>query len=96
MEGGVGQGTLLVSGNLTVRGSFVFRGLVVVGGGLVFDAGGGEIWGAVQVDDSSGVGTVLNGGRIVYSGCALRNALGRFGKISAIDRRAWIKPYQTP
>ncbi len=92
IEGGQGQGVLVVSGNLTARAGFVFRGLVVVGRRLVLE-GGARMFGAVQVDDSLGEGSALVDSQIGYSGCVLRQALSDFGLISPLEQRGWFQPY---
>jgi len=93
VEGGIGQGALLVKGDLTLRSGFRFRGLVMVGGRLAVELGGASVEGTVQVNDTASRGSTLEDARIWYSGCALRSALAQFGGVSLIGRRAWFQLY---
>jgi len=93
IEGGVGQGGLLVVGNLTIRAGFRFRGLVLVGGSLTVEGGGAWLEGAVQVSDENATGSFLTDARITYSACGLRAALARFGELSVVDRNAWFQMF---
>ncbi len=92
VDGGQGQGVLVVTGNLTARAGFHFRGLVVVGRSLVLE-GGARMLGAVQVDDSLDEGSTLVDSQIAYSGCVLRQALSDFGLVSPLEERGWFQPY---
>lgn len=91
--GGVGQGVLIVGGDLRVSGRFRFDGLVFVGGRVVIGGAGAVIRGSIQVLDTRGIGSDLGGGtRIVYSACTLRNAALAAGTMGPIPHRAWLGP----
>ncbi len=94
---GLGQGILLVEGNLSVQGRVSFFGPVIATGAVnVRGTGsddvkfyGGIIASDVQLDDSrlSGNATVL------YSSCANRRALQGSGVITRLAERGWVQLY---
>ncbi|MGD8698312.1 MAG: hypothetical protein PVJ43_03415 [Gemmatimonadales bacterium] len=72
---GSGQGVLMVEGDLTVGGAFEFYGVVLVGGSIVIGGEGSQVWGGLRVGNSTAdTARVLGGGRLQYSGCAVRRA----------------------
>ena len=92
---GMGQGILLVEGNLNVQGRISFFGPVIATGTVdVRGTGtddvkffGGIIASNVELDDSrlSGNATVL------YSSCANRRALQGSGVVTRLAERSWIQ-----
>jgi hypothetical protein len=88
---GVGQGILLVDGNLSIPGGFRFDGLVMTTGGLSIGASMSpvEIFGAVAA------GRVGDGARPVslvtirYSKCSIDNALMSVSEIVPLPSRGW-------
>lgn len=93
--GGVGQGVLLVDGDLVLSGGFVFHGLVLVTGRLETRGSGATLVGAIQASDVQGVGSNLISGLtvITYSTCALGRALLPWGVVEPLVERAWIRAY---
>ncbi len=98
LQGGRGQGILLVEGDLTATGGMVFYGPVFVTGTLSTSGNsnqgakfyGGVIAGNVALDDV----TKLSGGALVsFSSCALKRALGGSAKVGALTERSWIQLY---
>jgi len=92
-SGGVGQGVLLVDGDLDLRGGFTFHGIIIIQG--TFSTQGGEtVYGAVmagnaEVDDQAMVGTSA----IQYSSCGVRRALLNNASLSRarpLDQRSWV------
>ena len=93
----LGQGILLVEGNLNVQGQISFFGPVIATGAVnVRGTGsddvkfyGGIIASDVQLDDSrlSGNATVL------YSSCANRRALQGSGVVTRLAQRGWVQLY---
>ena len=76
LAGGVGQGVLLVEGDLELSGGAQFFGPVVVRGRLTTSGAGGKITGAVLVANSAAARNVVGGNtHIRYSSCALARAL---------------------
>jgi hypothetical protein len=99
LQGGRGQGILLVEGDLTATGGMVFYGPVFVTGTLSTAGNknqgakfyGGVIAGNVALDDV----TKLSGQALVsYSSCAVRRALQNSSTPAALAERSWVQLYQ--
>ena len=99
LQGGRGQGILLVEGDLTATGGMVFYGPVFVTGTLSTSGNsgqgakffGGVIAGNVALDDLS----KLAGGALVsYSSCAIQRALQNSATPAALAERSWVQLYQ--
>lgn len=94
VDGGVGQGVLLVEGDLTLRGGAEFHGVILVGGKLTTAGLGARVIGAVQVNDPGGEGSALDGSAVfTYSPCAIGRALLPFGEPKLLAGRSWIGTY---
>jgi hypothetical protein len=99
LQGGRGQGILLVEGDLTATGGMVFYGPVFVSGTLSTTGNsgqgakffGGVIAGNVALDDL----TKLAGGALVtYSSCAIQRALQNSATPAPLAERSWVQLYQ--
>jgi hypothetical protein len=92
LTGGVGQGILVVQGNLTISGGGAFAGAVLVEGTLHL-TGGSHISGAALALDPERPSIIAEGSRITYDPCALLDA---FTNAPALNRpfhppgRGWI------
>lgn len=91
---GIGQGILLVEGDLKVTGGFEFYGPVYVKGTLTTMGSGGHFWGGVTAAnvDIEDV-TVLGDAVISYSSCAINRALlnnSALTKIRPLATRSWV------
>jgi hypothetical protein len=88
IDGGAGQGLLLVDGNLMIAGGFRFVGAMVVAGTLGVGRGGATIVGGVTADgvngSSGGAGPVIH-----RSTCAAEAALVAAGVLLPVADRAW-------
>jgi hypothetical protein len=88
VNGGQGQGVLLISGDATFRSAARFYGLVSVAGDLEITEGS-EIHGLVRVRGS----VLLRGrSRIVGSACAALSALdaaGQLRELTPLPESAW-------
>jgi hypothetical protein len=89
---GVGQGLLLVNGDLEVQGNFEFYGIVVAreefelaGTGNKFS--GGVLAANVDLDDNSLIGTA----DLVYSSCAVARAQAAGAAGSPLRSRSWVQ-----
>lgn len=85
---GVGYGTLLVEGDLTLGGDFEWHGLLLVSGHLTVDGGSGtpNIRGAILTQGA----TVINGSvDIQYDSCAVNQALNN----QALTVMSWKETY---
>ena len=87
---GVGQGILLVDGELTIEGDFHFYGLVIVKGEI-------QMKGNVQITGAVIAGAQLQsepGDLIQYSQCAVARALSAGGgSAAALRSRAWLQMF---
>jgi Tfp pilus assembly protein PilX len=99
LQGGRGQGILLVEGDLEATGGMVFYGPVMVTGTLSTSGNsgqgakffGGVIAGNVALDDLS----KLAGGALVsYSSCAIHRALQNSATVGTLAERSWVQLYQ--
>lgn len=99
LQGGRGQGILLVEGDLTATGGMVFYGPVFVTGTLTTAGNknqgakfyGGVIAGNVALDDV----TKMSGQALIsYSSCAIRRALQNSSTPSPLRERSWVQIYQ--
>lgn len=94
MAGGYGQGILLVDGDLSLRGGFLFYGIIIVQGTFSTQGSGNRIIGAVlaangTIDDQS----VTGGSEITYSKCAVQRAILNNSSLSRarpLTRRSWV------
>ncbi len=89
---GVGQGLLLVDGNLAVQGGFEFYGIVVVRGQFTTTGTGNKIVGGllaanVLLDDNSVLGTVDLG----FSSCAVQRAQQAGASGAPLRSRSWMQ-----
>lgn len=89
VDGGRGQGMLLVDGNLTVQGGFEFTGAVLVRGAIIGGTGGGRITGTMSVAGEGATPSSLGGISIELSRCAARNALLGIAMPVAVIERSW-------
>ncbi|MDT8367894.1 MAG: hypothetical protein RQ745_01715 [Longimicrobiales bacterium] len=94
LQGGFGQGILLVEGDLRVTGGFEFYGPVYVKGTLTTAGAGGHFWGGVvaaNVDINSN--TVLGDAEIQFSSCAVERAIRLNANLirpELLAERSWI------
>lgn len=88
LEGGAGQGVLLVEGDLTLASDAEFHGLILLGGTLSM-APGTRIVGAVR----GAPGVVIPSGAITFEAAAVRAAVAASQALNRpfrAGRRAWI------
>ena len=89
---GIGQGLLLVDGDLSAQGGFEFYGIVVVRGALKSAGTGNKFHGGVlaanvMLDDNSIIGTV----DVTYSQCAIMRAQQAAAAGSPLRSRGWVQ-----
>lgn len=93
LSSGIGQGVLLVQGNLNISGPFQFYGIIIVQG--VVTASNGQVYGAVMTASDGGVPSGRIGGtaQLKYSHCAVDRAATGAAQPSAIRERSWVQLY---
>jgi hypothetical protein len=91
LDGGRGQGVLLVEGDLTLTGATTFFGVVLVRGRLRATGTGGRVLGWVGVEGGAGASdaAVLEGTGIGFSRCAIAPAWARIAPIRPLPERGW-------
>ena len=95
ITGGVGQGILLVDGDLQMSGSSWFVGVVIVRGTLRTSGSGAGIFGTVMaanvsLDEST---TIIGNSYVQYSSCAVANVLAASAMVVPVKERAWIEVF---
>lgn len=94
LSGGVGQGLLLVQGDLDVAGGVEFYGPVIVMGTVRSTGTGGHIYGGLMASNAN-LGTVLLSGNSVvdFSSCAISRALSGISVATSLAERSWAQLY---
>jgi hypothetical protein len=87
--GGVGQGVLLVDGDLTLSGGFDFVGAVLVRGTLAIEGAGTTLTGGVRAGSFRGVAGDSSRASMKWSTCALRAALTSGAPLVLVGERPW-------
>lgn len=92
---GRGQGTLLVDGDLELRGGFAWVGLVIVRGQVRVAGSDNQIVGALLTEAAQSVtaGTIQGRAQITYSACAVARAVGGASRGQPIGARSWLQLY---
>jgi hypothetical protein len=93
-SGGVGQGILLVDGNLDLRGNFVFFGIVIVQGSISTQGSGNRVYGGVLASNADlDTETITGGSVITYSTCAAERAVMNNANLTRprpLANRSWV------
>jgi len=93
-SGGVGQGILLLDGDLDLRGNFVFHGIIIVQGNFETQGSGNRIYGGVMASNADFDAQSLVGGSVVTnSTCAVERAILNNSSLSRarpLAQRSWI------
>lgn len=93
-SGGVGQGILLVDGDLDLRGGFVFHGIVIVQGNFKTQGSGNRILGGVMASNVNFELQSLAGTSVVsYSSCAVERAVlnnKNLNRARPLAQRSWV------
>ncbi|MHB1224410.1 MAG: hypothetical protein ACYC2G_10265 [Gemmatimonadaceae bacterium] len=90
---GRGQGVLVVDGDLTLRGGFDYRGVVIVGGVVRAGGAGNRVIGAIlgRGDAAAGASHELDALALRYSSCVVRSALAAAGVLRPAPTRGWAE-----
>jgi hypothetical protein len=93
-SGGVGQGLLLVDGDLELRGDFLFYGIIIVQGSLGTQGQGNRVFGAVMASNADFDSQAVTGGSVVTnSTCAVRRAIlnnSGLTRVRPLASRSWV------
>ena len=94
-SGGIGQGILLVDGDLDLRGNFVFYGIIIVQGAFQTQGGGNRIVGGVMAANATLDNTQqMSGSSVVQnSNCSASHAViknARLTRARALEQRSWV------
>ena len=93
-SGGVGQGLLLVDGDLELRGDFLFYGIIIVQGELGTQGQGNRVFGGVMASNADFDSQGITGGSVVTnSTCAVSRAiLNNTGltRVRPLASRSWV------
>jgi hypothetical protein len=90
----MGQGVLLVDGDLLVDGGFQWYGPVVARGHVSTQGTGGHFNGAVMAADVDlELNSVLGNALVTYSSCAITEALIGAGIPRRLKQRSWSEMY---
>ena len=98
VNGGSGQGILMINGDLRLNGGFEFNGLVIVRDDLFKANGNATINGGIMVGNAK-IGEAEDGSNITgtftvaYSKCAIENALRASAILVPVKQRAWAELY---
>ena len=97
VTGGVGQGILLVDGDLEMSGQFWFVGLVIVRGTVRTTGSGAGVFGVLMaanvVLDADVASTVLGNSYVQYSSCAVAHALSASAMLKPVKERGWTEVF---
>lgn len=94
INGNVGQGVLLVGGNLSIQGGFTFYGPIISRGVVKLTGTGNHINGSVlaaNVVDSTSSSSTTGNSAIQYSSCANMTALQRTAMPVKAPKRSWAE-----
>ena len=93
-SGGIGQGILLVDGDLDLRGNFVFYGIVIVQGNFETQGSGNRVYGGVLAANADLDTQQITGGSVItYSTCAAERAVLNNANLTRprpLDNRSWV------
>lgn len=91
---GYGQGVLLVDGNLTLKGGFVFYGIIIVQGAFITEGSGARIVGGVMASNSDlNLDDIAGSSVVQQSTCASQRAILNNSSLSRarpLTTRSWV------
>jgi hypothetical protein len=94
VNGGYGQGILLVEGNLEIAGGFVFYGIIITQGSFTAGVGNNRVVGAVLASNAGDINETYTGSsEIIYSRCAVTRAVlnnSALSRARPLAERSWV------
>ena len=94
VNGDYGQGVLLVNGNLSIQGNFVYYGQIIARGTVKLTGTGNHVYGgimAASVLDSTDASKLSGNSSIHYSKCALTTVFVSAASGARAPQRSWIE-----
>lgn len=88
-SGAVGQGILIVEGDLTIDGNVEFHGIVITMGNLYYAGNGGHVEGSIIVMGSSS-STNAGSSELAYNSCAVEDAFNGALRSRPLEARSWV------
>jgi hypothetical protein len=95
LGGGIGQGILLVNGNLRVTGPFTFHGMMIVKGAVDITAPT-DVRGILAAAELRSGPEPVTQLKVHYSKCIVWKNLDSSAPLSPLSSRAWIPLFQAP
>lgn len=94
INGGRGQGILLVDGDVEFAGGVEFYGPVIATGRVRSAGTGGHVYGGVMAQNVELDPNIIIGNSVInYSACAVQRALLGAGTVRALSERSWAQLY---
>ena len=94
VQSGMGQGLLLVEGDLTLQGNFIFYGIVIVQGQFSTYGTNNSVYGAVLASNGINVDQTIGGAsEIFYSRCTVQRAIlnnANLSRARPLQERSWV------
>ena len=94
VNGDLGQGVLIVNGNLSIQGGFVFYGQIIARGSVKLTGTGNHVYGGVMaanVVDSTDASKLSGNSSIHYSRCAVTSVFQNAALGTRAPQRSWIE-----
>lgn len=91
---GVGQGVLLVDGDLTLLGGFLWHGIIIVQGSFGTEGSGNRVYGGVLASNPDGeLQELVGGSEVTNSTCATTRAVlynSALTRLRPLTARSWV------
>jgi hypothetical protein len=94
VNGDIGQGVLLVNGNLNIQGGFTYYGQIIVRGTVKLTGTGNHVYGGLMsaaMVDSTSTSALLGNSSIHYSRCAITSVFVNTSLAARAPQRSWIE-----
>ena len=94
--GGVGQGILLVEGDLDLRGNFTFFGMILVKGNMGTQGSGNRVFGGIMAGNAEiDAQSITGGSEIQYSSCVIDRVTDNIAGLTLnwalpLSERGWV------
>lgn len=89
-SGAMGQGILIVEGDLTIAGNVKFQGVVITKGKLSYSGNGGHVEGSTIVMGDVEVSEVSGSAESFYNQCIINNVFNGALRMQSLATRSWV------